>query len=103
MDRDLILALMGAVLGTTLISAYYFGGSSASDAAAREAEATEAATFDPKDVRYPFQQEERRERERAKRVKHAPPPPPDTGNDYAEDSSGDSEIEQPPAEEPSIE
>ena len=104
MDRDLFLALMGAVVGTLLISMYYFSGGSHTEATAGEAAVTDEASFSPNDVRYRFQEEEKKARAKASRKKHtAPPPAPDTGNDYADDSSGDSDVEQPPAEEPDIE
>lgn len=104
MDRDLMLALMGAVFGTILISAYYFGGTPSGDATAGEAGISETSSFAPNDVRYPFEQEEKKARAKAAKKKHAPPPPPsDSGNDYADESSGDSDVEQPPAEEPDIE
>lgn len=104
MDREVILAVLGAVFGTALISGYYFSGAPTGDATAGETAASEAATFAPDDVRYPLQQEEKRAREKAKKRKvQAPAPDNSSGNDFSDGTSDDSEIEQPPAEEPSIE
>ena len=96
MDRDVIFAILFAAVGTVIASTYYFGGSSTN----------EPSTFSKDDIRYPIQQDEEKAKAKAagksKKVK-APPAETYSNDDYSDDSSSESEIEQPPAEEPELE
>ncbi|MEQ1754564.1 MAG: hypothetical protein ABL973_10575 [Micropepsaceae bacterium] len=102
MDRDLILALMVAVSGSVLAGMYYFSDTSSGEATVGETASGEASAYKPNDIRYPLQQEEQRARAKAKKKKTPPMQDNGSGNDYADDSSGDSDVEQPVAEEPEI-
>lgn len=100
MDREIIYAVLLAVFGTFFVSSYYFGdsGTSASTGTPQQVEA-----YDPSDIRYKVQEEERKKaaKLKGKKVHTAPADDSYSGEEIGE-SAGDSEIEQAPAEEPSI-
>lgn len=61
MDRDLMFAVMVAVFGTALVGSFYFSDTAKPD--------PEAQTYAPNDIRYAIQQQEIRDREKAKKRK----------------------------------
>ena len=99
LDREIAFGLIAAVIGTLVVSSFYF-----TEPAAR-AQDPATVVYAPEDIRYPLHMAE--QKARAKGKKHAAPPPaPDPEPYYDEGSdgiTGDSDIEQPPAEEPEIE
>ena len=103
LDREIAFGLIAAVIGTLVVSSFYFTEPAA------KAQDAESSIYSPDDIRYPLQLAEQKAREKNKNRKSAPPPPPppqQSDSYYEEDSegvTGDSDIEQPPAEEPEIE
>jgi hypothetical protein len=102
LDREIAFGLIAAVIGTLVVSSFYFTEPDA------KAQGAENAIYAPDDIRYPLHMAEQKERAKNKNRKAVPPPPPpsDAETYYEEDSdgtTGDSDIEQPPAEEPEIE
>jgi hypothetical protein len=100
LDREIAFALIAAVIGTLVVSSFYFTEPAA------QAQNAEASIYTPDDIRYPLHVAEQKARAKNKNRKPAPPPPPDPESYYDEGSegiTGDSDIEQPPAEEPEIE
>jgi hypothetical protein len=98
LDREIAFGLIAAVVGTLVVSSFYF---TEPDAKAQDAT---ASIYSPDDIRYPLHVAEQKARAKTKK-KSAPPPPPDPEPYYEEDTdgtTGDSDIEQPPAEEPEI-
>lgn len=96
MDREIVFAVLLAVVGTVVVSSYYFG-----DSPARE-----QSTYAPEDIRYPIQQaeEKAKAKEAVKRRKViAPPTGTHSGEDHSDNSTSQTDIEQPPAEEPELE
>lgn len=96
MDREIVFAILFAVVGTVVASAYYFGGGTPA----------QSATYAPEDIRFPIQQaEEKAKAKAATKRKHVIAPPADTyaSDDYTESAADESDIEQPSAEEPELE
>lgn len=99
LDREIAFGLIAAVIGTLVVSSFYFVEPAAN------AQDSVSSIYAPEDIRYPLHMAEQKARAKGKR-KSAPPPPPDPEAYYDEGSegaTGDSDIEQPPAEEPEIE
>lgn len=102
LDREIAFGLIAAVIGTLVVSSFYFAEPDAKAQDAAQAAAT--SVYSPEDIRYPLHMAEQKARSKSKR-KSAPPPPPDPDPSYEDDGdgpTGDSDIEQPPAEEPEI-
>jgi hypothetical protein len=100
LDREIAFGLIAAVIGTLVVSSFFFAEPAA------KAQDAENAIYAPDDIRYPLHMAEQKARAKNKNRKSAPPPPPEPDSYYDEDSAdstGDSDIEQPPAEEPEIE
>lgn len=100
LDREIAFGLIAAVIGTLVVSSFYF-----TDPAA-QAQDADTAVYAPDDIRYPLHVAEQKARAKNKNRKAPPPPPPEPEPYYDEGSdgvTGDSDIEQPPAEEPEIE
>jgi len=100
LDREIAFGLIAAVIGTLVVSSFYFTEPAA------KAQDAESSIYTPDDIRYPLHLAEQKARAKNKNRKSAPPPPPDPESYYDEGSegvTGDSDIEQPPAEEPEIE
>ena len=103
LDREIAFGLIAAVTGTLIVSSFYFTEPAA------KAQDAENAIYAPDDIRYPLHMAEQKARAKNKNRKAVPPPPPppsDAETYYDEDSdgpTGDSDIEQPPAEEPELE
>lgn len=104
LDREIAFGLIAAVIGTLVVSSFYFIEPAA------KAQDAENAIYAPDDIRYPLHMAEQKARAKNKNRKAVPPPPPPPPSDaetyYDGDSdgtTGDSDIEQPPAEEPEIE
>ena len=98
LDRDIAFALIAAVIGTLVVSSFYF---TEPDAQAQDAS---TSVYAPEDIRYPLHMAEQKARAKSKK-KSAPPPAPDPEPYYEDDPdgpTGEADIEQPPAEEPEI-
>lgn len=102
LDREIAFGLIVAVIGTLVVSSFYF---SEPTSQARGQDVIES-TYAPEDIRYPLQMAEKKSKAKTRKHKVAPTPPPEPEAYYDEDpegATGDSDIEQPPAEEPEIE
>ena len=102
MDREIAFGLIAAVIGTLVVSSFYFSEPAAQ---AHDPDVIES-TYAPEDIRYPLQMAERKSKAKNRNHKVAPTPPPAPDTYYDEDpegTTGDSDIEQPPPEEPEIE
>ena len=100
LDREISFGLIAAVIGTLVVSTFYFAEP------AEKAQEAMDATYAPEDIRYPLHMAEQKARAKNRSRKAAPPPPSDPEPYYDEGSegaTGDSDIEQPPAEEPELE
>lgn len=100
LDREIAFGLIAAVIGTLVVSSFYFTEPAA------KAQDAESSIYSPEDIRYPLHMAEQKARAKNKNRKPSPPPPADPEPYYDEGSdgvTGDSDIEQPPAEEPEIE
>jgi hypothetical protein len=98
LDREIAFGLIAAVIGSLVVSSFYFTEPAA------KAQDAESSVYAPDDIRYPLHVAEQKARAKNKNRQSAPPPPPESYYDEgSEDSAGDSDIEQPPAEEPEIE
>ena len=100
LDREIAFGLIAAVIGTLVVSSFYFTEPAA------KAQDAENAIYAPDDIRYPLHMAEQKARAKNKNRKTAPPPPPSDPEPYYDEGSdsvtGDSDIEQPPAEEPEL-
>jgi len=100
LDREIAFGLIAAIIGTLVVSSFYFAEPAA------KAQDAESSIYTPDDIRYPLHMAEQKARAKNKNRKSAPPPPPEPESYYddgSEGATGDSDIEQPPAEEPEIE
>lgn len=101
-DREIAFGLIVAVIGTLVVSSFYF----AEPTTQAQAQDALESSYSPEDIRYPLQMAEKKAKAKQRNNKVAPTPPPEPDSYYDEGSdatTGDSDIEQPPAEEPEIE
>ncbi len=107
MDQEIAFGLIAAVIGTLVVSMFYF----AEPTTQAQAQDAIESSYSPDDIRYPLQMAEKKAKAKQRSNKVAPTPAPeppaydpDSYYDEGSDSTtGDSDIEQPPAEEPEIE
>ena len=103
MDRDAFFAILFTTFVTGFAAAFYFASSA--DAPSTPLTRT-AITYSPDDVRYRFQQEELRELQRKARIAKSAGTTAPTEDEapaaITVEDEPESEVGEPPAEEPSI-
>lgn len=97
-DREISFGVLAAIIGTLLVSSFYF-----SEPAAKPQDEA-ASVYAPEDIRHPLHMAEQNAKAKNRNRKAPPPAPADTYDDEVPEAGiDDSDIEQPPAEEPEIE
>lgn len=103
LDRELIFIVCFGIMGIALFGGFYLGSPTTTDT-----QVSWRPDYAPEDIRYKFQQEEKKEAAKQKgkhQTQPAPSAPTSSGSEGSDESSdsGDTSTEEPSAEEPPIE